>query len=685
MASATSIPPTRRLSAIMFTDIVGYSAMTQKDEANALRLLSEHNALLRPLFTRHHGNEIKTIGDAFLVEFSSALDAVQCAIGIQDAIKERNEHESPDNRFEIRIGVHLGDVVHEEGDVFGDGVNIASRIYPVAAPGGICISSSVAQQVQNKIDHEIRKLPSQALKNIAIQIDLFEIILPGVSAAGVTPLISPRSFRQIRIATLGIAGVFFAAWLYTQFTSIATYPMNRVAVLPLRNISQSAEHEYFAEGMTEELISSLSRISGLEVIARSSVIQYQEASIDFGVIGEKLRAGALVEGSVRHFGDSVRVTVRLVDASSERLLWDEDYNRPAANALKIQDDIALNVAGALRVQLLDAERQDLTDEREHDPDAWRLYLLGRYHLNKRTSENVIKSMEYFRRSTHADSTFAPAYSGLAESNLLIGGAGYGNTPREKALSDAIDAADRAIVLDPHSAEAFAVRAYIMYRLLWNWQDADSLFRQAIRIKPSYARGHEWFGLYLALRGRTKEGLAEMQKAASLDPHSPSVATGVGRLLAFDGQYTESIAQLENVVRDHPDYPEAYFALALSYAYDTQYETSFRYFAKAIELSGRRYVILADYTFYLAKVGRTQEARVLLAELDSLSQYQQGGKQFRGIIRLALGEEDEGYDLLEEAVDEKDGLLIYLRADPFVREFMDHPRFRNIEKKIWGED
>jgi serine/threonine-protein kinase len=477
----------------------------------------------------------------------------------------------------------------------------------------------------------------------------------------------------------------FAFWLYTEYFSSQNYPLNRVAVLPFRNISPTADHDYFAEGMTEELISSLSRISGLEIIARSSVIQYKEASLDFGFIGEKLRAGALVEGSVRHFGDSVRVTVRLVDASSERLLWDEDYNRPAANALKIQDNIALNVAGALRVQLLDTERSDLENEAVYHPDAWRYYLLGRYHLNKRTSEDVMKSIDYFSRSGRSDSTFAPSFAGLAEAYVLVAGAGYGSTPREKALTEAIDAADKAIDLDPRLAEAFAVRGYILYRLLWNWKDADSLFKRAIKLKPSYARGHEWYALYQSLRGRTAEGLAQMRIAASLDPQSLSVATGVGRLLSFDGQQQASIDHLTKVIREHPAYPEAYFALAMSESHAKQYDASLRHFEKALELSDRREIILAEYGRTLGMAGYRDKALAILAELEELVERRPGLEWMLFEVHTGLGDYDRALTLMEQAFENQEGLMAYIETERLPEPIIQHPRYKALVKKIWKDD
>ena len=282
----------RRLSAIMFTDMVGYTRMSQADEAAALELLEEHRAVLRPLIETHAGTEVKTIGDAFLVEFRSALDAITCAAEIQSKIADRNSRVPDSRKVQVRIGIHLGDVVHSSNDVYGDAVDIASRIEPLAEPGGICISQQVFDSVKNKTDLGIESAGQVELKNVDAPMGVYRVELNRSSES------------------LGNRA-----------------PRERLAVLPFVNISPDPNDEYFADGLTEELIIKMSEIKGLKVIARTSVMNYKKKEKNISQIGRELGAGSVIEGSVRKAGSKIRVTVQLIDSRTEEHLWASNYDK----------------------------------------------------------------------------------------------------------------------------------------------------------------------------------------------------------------------------------------------------------------------------------------------------------------------------------------------------------------------
>ncbi len=675
--------PDRRLSAIMFTDLVGYTVVTQKDEAHALRLLSDQNALIRSILPLYNGREVKTIGDAFLVEFQSALDAVKCAAEIQEKIRERNTGLPERDVYHVRIGIHLGDVVHEKGDIFGDGVNIASRIYPEADPDGICISESVAQQVRNKISFPLRPLPAKELKHVDIPLQLFEVVLPWSPRMRLLPLLSPRWVRRIRSVTLLAAGLMLAYWAYTTYVARDQHPLNRVAVLPFRDISPASEHAYFAEGMTEELISTLSHISGLQVIARTSTSQHTGDELDFGLIGESIAAGSIIEGTVRRYEDSVRITVRLIEANSERLLWNEKFDRHFNDSPAMQDDIASAVAGALRIKILDTERDLLTGRTTSHPDAWGSYLLARYHLNRRTSEDLLKAIRFFRESIDRDPTYADAHAGLAEAYVLMAAAGFEGIPHDDAVEGAVQAVDKALRLDANLAEAYVVKAYLLYRLMREWQQPDSLFRRAIGIKPSSAQAYEWYGLYLALKGDPDAARSAIGKAYSLDPASASTATSVGRIYALTGRSGDAIRHLQRIITEHPGYPEAYLELALAYGRSGQPAKAIPMVEKALELTGTRTITEGLYASFLARAGRTEEARHIVARLDSLADQRAVSAYGRALGHHALGNTARALDLWEQAFEEHDGLVAYLPVEPLVAELRDHPRFRDLMTRIGG--
>ncbi len=670
----------RRLAALMFTDMVGYSALVQHNEPQALALLDEHNALLRSIFPSFHGKEIKTIGDAFLVEFSSALEAAQCAVAIQEQLEERNKAVDPGRHIRIRIGLHVGDVVYKDGDVYGDGVNIAARIEPMAPPGGICCSGEVANQIQNKIGLPLTKLGKAELKNIETTIVLYEILLPWRKHAS-RPIFKQGWVRPalfILFALVAGPGGFF---LWQFLTSSTGYSRERVAVLPFKMISADAGDEYFADGITEELISTLSKVGSISVIARTSVMKYKGLAKDAREIGGELMVGTILDGSVRKETDKARITVNLIDVPTQKQIWSRTYDKELKDVFMIQSDIARQVATELRIQLVAAEQAQLEKRGTENVDATRHYFLGRYFLNQRTSESIGKSVDFFNQAIQADAAFALPYVGLAESYTLMGAAGYGFLPHHEAIARAKRNALRALEIDNDLAEAHTVLAYVQFRLEWDWKNAEAGFRKALALKPSYAKAHEWYALSLALQGRTNEALTEMRRAYDLDPLSSSVGTGLGRLLAFDHQLEASKEQFRKTLEADSTYAEAHFGLGLAYAYGEEWDRAIAELEKAFELSGGRHVILADLGFVLAKAGRMKQARDVLARLTELSRTTHVSSYSYAVLYLGLGEKEKAFEYLNKSLKEKDGLLIYLKVDDIGKEFRSDPRMVNILKEI----
>src|SRR5215211_4554322 len=370
----------RRLAAIMFTDMVGFTALTQRNEVLALELLEEQRQLIRSVLTKYRGREVDSIGDGFLVEFASSLEAMRCAVEIQSVLKHINAKRSEEKRIWIRIGIHLGDIVHNGTKVAGDAVNVASRIEPLAPPGGICITAQVYASVGNKVDYVFKSLGMPELKNVVMPIEVFRVSGFGQS------VIRPRQIN-------------------------AMLPTDRVAVLPFTNISMDTADEYLADGMTEEVISSVSKTKGLRVIARTSVMRYKGTNKSIAEIGRELNVGSVLEGSVRKVGDKIRISVQFVDTLNEEPQWTREYDREFRDVFAIQSDIARHVAEALREHVLGGEERRATSS----PEAYINYLRGRQLWNKRTEESLKKSIDFFEEALKHDSNYAQAYTGLADS------------------------------------------------------------------------------------------------------------------------------------------------------------------------------------------------------------------------------------------------------------------------------
>ena len=667
----------------MFTDMVGYSALSQRNEPLALQLLEEHRRIVRPLLAPQGGREIKTIGDAFLIEFSSALAAVTCAIEIQRSLQQRNQAAPPDHQIQIRIGLHAGDVVHRENDVYGDGVNIAARIEPLAEAGGICLSEDVARQIGNKAGCLLIKLGSGELKNIAMPVDIYRVLLPWTKARAPQAerlaflLRKKASRRFLAIAALGLVVV-----VALQFRSASTppAPANRLAVLPLVNFSGDSRDEYFADGMTEELISSLSTIRELSVIARTSIAKFKGTRLDIAEIGRALNVGSVLEGTIRVAGDQARINVSLVDVASQKTIWSREFTRLIKDVFAVQSTIAQSVTEALKVQFPAGEKNRIERRGTDNSEAYRQYLLGQSHLNRKTGDEVVKAIECFTSSVTQDPSFALAHAKLAECYTLAGSAGFTTLPRRQTDDQARSFARRALELDESLAEAHAALAYVKFRIDWDWAGAETEFKRALELKPD-ARSHEVYGLFLSIQERLDEAMTEMQRAQQLDPLSPGVSNGLGRILHFERKYDEAVLQFKKTLELDPQYAEAYFSMGMSYQVLHRYDDALAALKTAIRLSGNRLIMVAMLGMTEGLAGHKEEARRIFADLQELSRKSHVSPYYFGIISIGLGEPDRAFEFLDQAYAERDGILVYLAVDPITQSIWSDPRFAALEKKI----
>ncbi len=672
----------RRLSAIMFTDMVGYSALTQKNEALALDLLEEHRRIVRPFFEKHDGREIETAGDSFFVEFQSAVESTNCAIEIQTELNERNKKVEAERRILLRIGLHIGDVVYLNEHVHGDGVNIAARMEPLAQPGGICISEDVARQIRNKIDYPVIKLGEEKLKNISMPMDIYCIALPWIQTNNrVKRKLSVKKAFPFVVGLLAVLITLIVFFLIKSGREKNTgHSKLRLAVLPLSNISNDNKDEYFADGLTEELISSLSKIEGLNVIARTSIMKYKSSDKDISRIGEELMVGSILEGSVRKFENKARVTVQLIEVATQEHLWSMDYDKELEDIFIIQSEIAQNVADELKLRLVSKDVDQVEKGSTRDMVAYQEYLVGKHFLNQRTSESIQLSLQHFEKSIKQDSLFALPYVSLAYAYTLIGVAGYGSVPRDVAEAEAKEAIMKALSIDETSAEAHAALAYIKFRIDWDWKEAEKEFKRAIELKPSYATAHEWYALFLAIHVRLDEALREMQKAYELDPLSSSVNTGIARIYHFRNEPDKALAQVKKTLELDSNYAEAYFTAGMTYFKTKKYEQAETSLKKAVALSGRRPVMLGVLSAVYGEMGKTDEMKKILGEL-SIPPVTNDKLYAMSFIKSNLGQSDEAMDILEKLLADKYGIMIYMKVEKDILPEKNNPRLRQMLAKM----
>jgi adenylate cyclase len=634
---------TRRLAAIVFTDIVGYAALAQRNEPLAMELLEKHNASIRAVVREHRGREVKTMGDAFLLEFDSALEAVLCAIDIQRRFKERNESAPSGSAILLRVGIHVGDVIHRDNDVFGDAVNIASRIVAIAESGGICISEEVYGQVRNKIEYPMTKLLEQRLKNVELEMDLYEVVLPWEANGA-------RAASQKR---------------------------NRIAVLPFANISPDPTDSYFAEGLTDEVISTLSGLKGLRVIARTSVNRYRSTEKGAKQIGNELQVGHILEGSVRRAGNKIRVSAQLIEVESQEHVWSSQYDRDLDNIFSIQSDIARSVADSLNEKLMTAEKARIERRDTESLGAYVAYLKGRTLLHE-SSEKAIKGAEAeFSLAVKEDPSYAKAYAGLADTKMLLGDNLF--APFPTSLSEAKVFIDKALELDPELAEARASFAnYLMFE--YRFDEAEKEFRRSIALNPSYATAHHLYGYCLSTFGRQDEALREVLVAEDLDPLSSVITLSAVYRLADMDKNKEALRRISKLSEIDPEGPLVTEALMVFHFRNKNWVEAEKYLDQMVQADPTDPYLDANMAYLLAATGRRDEALKAIEKIMVVPDSARIRGTLLAFAYAGLGDLDECFRWLNYGVDNREALFSFFRSFPLFEEVRQDPRFGQLLAK-----
>jgi TolB-like protein/Tfp pilus assembly protein PilF len=632
----------RKLAAIMFTDLVGYTALAQKNEASALQLLDQYRKAMRSVFSKYGGTEIKTMGDGFLIEFSSAIEAVRGAIEIQRTVAGYNSTNPPAKRILTRIGIHVGDILQDGDDIIGDGVNVASRIEPMAEPGGICVSRQVYDQIENKLDVHIVGMGVRTLKNVRSPLEIYKIELGTESAV---PAQSAQPNKR------------------------------RIAVLPLANISPDSKDEYFADGMTDEFISTLSKIADLGVIARTSIMRYRNTQKSIADVGRELNVGTVLEGSVRKSGNKLRITVQLVDAQKEEPLWSQEYDRDFEDVFAVQRDIAHRVADALRVEVLQGEERGIRKRATENTEAYDLYLKGRYFWNKRTVEGLKKAIDLFRSALKKDRGFARALTGASDAYASLAFLEFVR-PRA-AFPRARAAAEKALSIDGELAEAHNSLGFVRFLYDRDWVGAEREFRKAIQLNPNYAPAHHNYADYLKAMARFDEALAEITRAQELDPLSLAISTGVGHVLYLSRQYDKAILQYRAALELDPNFVLAHLWFGRPYLQKGMYTEAISELRKAVELSGGSTISLSTLGHAYASAGERDEAKKILVRLRERSRRQYVPSYWVALIYTGLGDKTKAFHWLRRAYREHSSWLAWVKVEPRFDVLRSDKRFSSL--------
>jgi TolB-like protein/class 3 adenylate cyclase/Flp pilus assembly protein TadD len=582
-ASGTASTEHRRLAAIMFTDIVGFSRQMGTDEARMLRVLAVHNQVIAQAVTEHHGHVIKTMGDAFVVDFPSVVHAVQCAQHVQNRFRNHNAQTAKEEQIHVRIGIHLGDIIEQNGDVLGDGVNIASRLQTLTEPDTICISQAVYQEVEKKLPlGTVVSLGRPQLKNIVQRFPVYALLSEApqgiwqrlqVQRLKLSHRVRPVHWAAMVGLLLIMATVVAVRYLSPLFPSTqplapSTQPLPlpdkpSIVVLPFVNMSNDPEQEYFSDGITEDITTGLAKISSLFVIARNSAFTYKGKAVKVQDVSREMGVQYVLEGSVRKADSQVRITVQLINGLTGSHLWAERFDRGLKDIFALQDEVTQKIVEALAVKLTEGEQGRLVRKGTNSVEAYDYYLRGLDYYWRFTKDANAQARQMFEKAIEVDPKYAAAYAALGWTYMRewIDQWSQGSQTLEQAFA----LAQRAIALDDTLPGAHNALSAVY---LWKKQYEQAIVeaQQAIALDSNDADVYASLGLTLTCVGRPEEAVAVIEKAMRLNPHYPALYLfRLGLVYHLTGRYEEAITTLKRVLTRTPDFQHAHAFLAATYS------------------------------------------------------------------------------------------------------------------------
>ncbi len=690
------------LAAIVFTDVVDYSARMGRDEAATLRAVEADFRRLRQLCTRYGGTVHNTMGDGMLMCFTSATHAVICALRVQQEFATRSKTD-PD-ALRHRIGIHMGDVTLGAEGVAGDGVNIAARILTLAAPGGACLSETVHRAVKSQMRLKVESLGAPSLKNIAdpvqvCRVDIQESRLP-MRARIALPGTRSRWWAAA-VATVVVLGVPGGMWfakrppkpLVAMPAAIETKSLNNassaksIAVLPFTDLSPARDQEYLSDGLTDELINTLARLPGVRVAARTSAFAFKGRNVSAIEIGRELRVGKLIEGSVRRADSRVRIAVRMTNTTDGFQLWSETFDREPKDVLTLQVEIARTIAQKLQVELGGGARDSVGRLATDSVEAYNLYLRGRQVLHRRGTDTS-EAQRLFEGAIATDQYYSLAFSGVAECHALR--AFHGRLVATEAMPLALAAANRARELDPELADAYATMGFVRLFFDWDTRGSEEMFQRALERNADHVGALSWQAVALLNRGDNDAAVTAAARSTELDPLSPLANALRGWMLLLARRPADAKPWLEKACELDADFSLGRALLGQQADAARDYAGALAQFELGLQRSPANALLLAHRARALGLLGRSEEARAALREL--------GERRQRGYVRAylfavaasGLGDAEKGVvlDALERAVAERDLGIATLRHAAAFDSLRGEGRFQQIEMsagaKLWSE-
>ena len=671
----------RKLAAIMFTDIESFTKLMRQNEAEAIRLLERHNQIYIHYIKQFKGQTIKFMGDGTLTIFSSAIDAVKCAVALQRAMqKERS--------IPVRIGIHQGDVIIENKDVLGDAVNLASRIQPCGIGGSILISEKVHDELQNHNEISDVALGSFDLKNISHPVNLFAIKAPGIKVpdniglpqkqnteisiplkkTGKTSYHIFNNPRALQIVLVILIIGLLPVWFITKTRGNENSELLKtIAVVPFENIDKDEQNNILADGLTEEMISLLSsnielkikKIPGTAINSHNSNLQK---------LLREVKAGCVLEGKVQHDDDSLFVFVNLRNISNNQIIWSHIYREKFRDLMEVQEQVAFKIADALNTDFTKADIKNFVLERTDNSDAYALYIKGRYALGKRTQQSMQEAITLFNKALQEDSNFALAYSGVGDTYTILVDNGYISYDSGANLARA--AVNHAFKLDSSSAEIRASRAIFFSALEGRHMDALNELKLSLSLSPNYADAHQWYALELAADGQFDSALLHIDKATELEPFSERIWLNKGLILEFSRRYKDALNVLNYSIARFSDNSQLFYNYKTECHYWLGQKDSVLYYAKFNNGA------VNDYKFWEAVCNHNEIQLEKLLKANSAAGPLDN--ETLATYYVFMRENKKALDCIQQAYNKKEfNWLIYLNVAPKWNALHKEAVFHNI--------
>jgi TolB-like protein len=609
----------RQLAAIMFTDIVGFTALMGSDEEKTWEILEKNRQIHKPIITEFNGRWIKELGDGVMATFPTVSDAVNAATKIMQACDAANQ-------YQLSMGIHSAEVIFENGDVFGDGVNIAARIESAAPPGCILVSESVHRNIVNKKDVQTHFVKETELKNVSHPIRLYQVLTDN----------GKLSKSEDKIVSL---------------------VENSIAVLPFVNMSSDPEQEYFSDGISEEIINMLAQEAGIKVIGRTSSFAFKGKNMDLKLIGDQLKVSHILEGSVRKSGNKLRITAQLIKVDDGFHMYSEKFDRELEDIFDIQDEISLAILKATKSILFGLDKEPVLKKYTDNVEAYQLYLKSRFYYNQYTPDATVKAVGYLEEAIKMEPQYAIAYSSLSFCYLTIWYWGW--LPPEQCLPGMLKSAQKAIELDDQIAESYLALGRIKLFYEYNLKEAQNKFKKALAINPNSAECHIQLGWCATHLGNHSEAQEHAKIADSLDPFSLMNLYLITVIHWTAGDLDQLKKYSKRMIDIEPNFYAAHQCFGWVYDLSENYEEALASQKLSNKLNYDT-LTLTHLGFAYGRLGEISKGREIIEKLKNLEGIEKIGNNFIGQVHMAIGELDTGFSYLDKAIENREPHMLFVK-------------------------